>query len=169
MKIDLLSLAHRAEEAGFKLEWVSGLPLWEAFPSWRHQETVERIRESLPSRRDPKPADGCACIHMPDTHILFPDGSLKRPDVSIFCKEPPDDEKDTAVTLIPEAVIEVVSKGYEAKDLQIAPKFYLMHGVKDVIVHDPDTLLVLHARRDGTQHFVSPTRILLECGCSVVV
>ena len=59
--------------------------------------------------------------------MQFSDGSLKRPDISIFCREP--DEQDDAVTLVPEAVIEVVSKGYEAKDLQIAPDFYLSRGV----------------------------------------
>ena len=31
------------------------------------------------------------------------------------------DEQDDAITLLPEAVIEVVSKGYEAKDLEIGP------------------------------------------------
>lgn len=42
--------------------------------------------------------------------MQFPDGSLRRPDVAIFCREP--DEQDDAITLVPEAVIEVVSKGY---------------------------------------------------------
>ncbi len=106
---------------------------------------------------------------MPDIYIAFPDGSLKRPDVSIFCNEPPDNEKDSATTLIPEAVIEIVSKGYETKDLEIGPRFYLLHGVKDVIVHDPATLLVLHVRRNATLRLVSPVQIALECGCNVVV
>ncbi len=42
--------------------------------------------------------------------MQFPDGSLRRPDVAIFCREP--DEQDDAITLVPEAVIEVVNKGY---------------------------------------------------------
>jgi hypothetical protein len=44
----------------------------------------------------------------------------------------------------------VVSKGFEAKDLEFGPPFYLSQGVKDVIVFDPLTLLVLHVRRDKT-------------------
>ena len=123
MNTQLLELAHRAEEAGVKLEWVSGLPLWEAFPSWRHQEAVERIRASLPQRNSMPAETGCACIHMPDIYIIFRDGSLKRPDASIFCSEPPQHEKDGATTLIPEAVIEVV--------VACATRWIVAHGLPD--------------------------------------
>lgn len=87
--------------------------------------------------------------------------------MAIFCREP--DEQEDAISLVPEAAIEVVNKGYEAKDLEIGPPFYLSNGVKDVIVFDRATLLVLHARRDGTVRRFSPERIELECGCTVVV
>jgi len=70
---------------------------------------------------------------------------------------------------VPETVIEVVSKGYEAKDFEIGPSFYLSQGVKDVVVFDPATLLVLHVRRDGVTRAVSPQLIELECGCSCEV
>jgi len=70
---------------------------------------------------------------------------------------------------VPEAVIEVISKGYEAKDLEIGPGFYLSQGVKDIVVFDPYTLVVLHVRRDGAERTVSPVTIELECGCSCVV
>ncbi len=53
-------------------------------------------------------------------------------------------------------MIEVVSKGYEAKDLEIGPPFYLAQGVKDVIVFDPTSLLVLDARREKTIRLTSP-------------
>lgn len=78
---------------------------------------------------------------------------LQRPDIAIFCREP--EELDEAITLLPEAVVEVVSRGYEAKDLEIGPRFYLSQGVKDVVVFDPYTLLVLHLRRDGASRYVS--------------
>src|SRR4029453_15978225 len=106
---------------------------------------VDRIRATI----KPQDAARCACVHAADVYIQFPDGSLKRPDISIFCREPDDKEQEEAITLVPEAVIEVVSKGYEAKDLEIGPRFYLSQGVKDVVVFDPTTLLVLHLRRDG--------------------
>ena len=61
-----------------------------------------------------------------DVYVSFPDGSLKRPDIAIFCREP--DEEDEAIKLVPEAVIEIVGKGYEAKDLELAPQFYLSPG-----------------------------------------
>ena len=66
-------------------------------------------------------------------------------------------------------MIEVISKGYEAKDLEIAPRFYLSQGVKDVVVFDPYTLLVLHVRKEATQRLISPAQIKLECGCLCTV
>lgn len=156
----------RAEELGIRLEVVAGLPIWEAHPVWRHQKAIDRIRATiLGSERAAEL--GCGCIHVSDVYVQFQEGSLKRPDIALFCREP--DEQDDAIRLVPEAVIEVVSRGYEAKDLEIGPPFYLSQGVKDVIVFDPTSLLVLHARRDGTRRMVSPQPLELECGCSVTV
>jgi len=151
----------RAEELGIRLEIVRGLPIWEAHPSPRHQRSVDRIRATI--RRAENTSVPCECVHLADVYVSFPDGSLKRPDVSIFCRDP--DETDEAVTLVPEAVIEVVSRGYEIKDLEIAPGFYLSQGVKDVIVFDPTSLLVLHARGPETRRHTSPVDLELECGC----
>ena len=153
----------RAEELGIRLEIVRGLPIWEAAPALRHQRAVDRIRASI----DAKPHTGCQCLHVADVYVQFPDRSLKRPDISVFCREP--DEQDDAITLVPEAVIEVISKGYEAKDLEIGPSFYLSQGVKDVVVFDPLTLLVLHLTNTRTVRAVSPHNIQLICGCNVVV
>src|SRR3989442_12369686 len=133
----------KADELGIRLEIVKGLPIWEPYPVLKHQKAVDRIRESIKQINTNKESDSkCKCIHHADIYINFPDGSLKRPDISIFCEEP--NEEEEAITLIPEAVIEVISKGYEAKDLDIGPKFYLSQGVKDIIVFDPYTLIVLH-------------------------
>lgn len=62
-----------------------------------------------------------------------------------------------------------MSKGYEAKDLEIGPQFYLSQGVKDVVVFNPYTLFVLHVRRDEVARHVSPVGIQLLCGyrCTV--
>ena len=78
-------------------------------------------------------------------------------------------EEEEAVKLVPEAVIEVISKGYEAKDLEIGPRFYLSQGVKDVIVFDPYTLVVLQVRKDGATRHVSTVVINLLCGCRCMV
>ncbi|HZS07493.1 MAG TPA: Uma2 family endonuclease [Blastocatellia bacterium] len=154
-----------ADELGVRLEIVGGLAIWEAHPVYKHQKAIDRIRATI------RPADqnssACECIHASDVYVSFPDGSLKRPDISIFCREP--EEEEEAITLVPEAVIEIISKGYEAKDLEIGPHFYLSQGVKDVVVFDPYTLLVLHVRRDGAERKVSPVEIALECGCKCVV
>lgn len=153
----------KAEELGIRLEIVGGLAIWEAHPVWKHQKAVDRIRASIRTR----PGEPCQCVHAADVYVQFPDGSLKRPDVAIYCSEP--EEQEDAVRMIPEAVIEVVSKGYEAKDLELAPRFYLSQGVKDVVVFDPSTLLVLHVRRDGARRLVSPQPLAFECGCDVEV
>jgi Uma2 family endonuclease len=153
----------KAEELGIRLEVVAGLSIWEAHPVWKHQKAVDRIRASIRQ----SPGHPCQCVHAADVYVQFPDGSLKRPDIAIFCREP--DEQEDAIQLLPEAVIEVVSKGYEAKDLELGPRFYLSQGVKDIVVFDPATLLVLHVRRDGTRREVSPHALLLECGCEVAV
>ncbi|MCX8048358.1 MAG: Uma2 family endonuclease [Methylohalobius sp.] len=153
-----------ADELGIRLEIVNGLPIWEAQPLYKHQKAVERIAQSI--RTEEK--ENCACVHALDVYIQFPNG-LKRPDIAIFCREPTEEEQEQALTLIPEAVIEVLSKGYEAKDLEIGPPFYLSQGVKDVVVFDPWTLLVLHVRHGSAQRLIAPVEIALKCGCIVSI
>ncbi len=155
----------QANELGIRLEIVNGLAIWEAQPLYRHQKHVERISGSIRAADD---AVHCACVHAMDVYIQFPNG-LKRPDISMFCREPTEEEQDSALTLIPEAVIEVVSPGYEAKDLEIGPAFYLSQGVKDIIVFDPRSLLVLHVRKGHVSRQVAPQEIRLQCGCVVTV
>ena len=155
----------QASELGIRLEIVNGLPIWEAQPLYRHQKHIERIISGI-SRKDE--GSSCQCVHAMDVYVQFPNG-LKRPDISIFSQEPSEEEQDSALTQIPEAVIEVVNKGYEAKDLEIGPPFYLSQGVKDVVVFDPMTLLVLHVRKNRTVRLTSPVTIDFECGCQVEV
>ena len=167
-KAGLLKQFLDTDRLGVRLEIMGGLPIWEAHPVLKHQRAVDRIRATI-ERRGPSSAEhgGCGCVHVADIYISFPDGSLKRPDISIFCREP--EEEEEAITLIPEAVIEVVSRGYEAQDLELAPHFYLAQGVKDVVVFDPYSLLVLHVRRDRVTRTISPAPIALACGCQCVV
>jgi Uma2 family endonuclease len=153
----------KANEIGVKLEVTAGMYTWETMPVPLHQKTIDRIRASIKPTERP----GCHCINYADIYVTFPDGSLKRPDVSIFCREP--DEQDKAVTLIPEAVIEIISEGYEAKDLEINPNFYLAQGIKDVIIHDPKTGFIFHVRKDGRKRYMITQTFKLECGCEVTV
>jgi Uma2 family endonuclease len=154
----------QADELGIRMEIVGGLPMWEASPVLIHQEAVDRIRASIQPLGIAEENRSCDCYHAADVYVVFPDGSLKRPDIAIYCRRP--DEDDEAITLLPEAVIEVVSRGYEAKDLEIGPRFYLSQGVKDVVVFDPHTLLVLHLTPTSTERLVSPVDLELACGCA---
>jgi Uma2 family endonuclease len=150
-----------ADQLGIRLEVVNGLSIWEAQPLYKHQKAVERIAQAI--RQSGK---ACARVHAMDVYVQFPNG-LKRPDISIFCREPSEEEQESA--LIPEAVIEVVSKGYEAKDLETGPPFYLSQGAKDGVVFAPSTLPVLHVRHGKAERRVSPVEIALQCGCAVTV
>ncbi len=158
-------LIQAGEQQHVKLEITRGLPTWEAFPGIRHQKAVRRIVASI--NAIPDHPDKCGCFDLTDIYIRFPDGSFKRPDIAIYCHEPAD--TDQATTEIPAAVIEVVSAGYELKDLELNPPFYLMHGIHDVIIVDPRTNVVWHHQTKHVQQLLSPISIDLTCGCRVVV
>ena len=153
-----------AEELGIKLEVVNGLTTWEGSPIYKHQKAIDRIRRTIEGSRES--GSDCGCIHVADLSIAFPDGSHKRPDISIFCTEPEEEEE---ATLIPEAVIEIISRGYERKDTEIGAPFYLSQGVKDVILLEPFSGEVTHLRQSGTRILSSPVKIELECGCTCTV
>lgn len=156
----------QADEAGYRLEIINGLGVWEVMPSRRHIDAESRIERSV--RPDPEAGSDCGCHAYRDLYIRFPDDSLRRPDIAIFCREP--DEQDEAVTLIPEAVVEILSKGSERKDLELSPPFYLAQGVKDVVVLDPYTGIVWRHRVDGgVERLQSPVDLKLCCGCLVTV
>ncbi len=154
-----------AEDLGIKLEFAGKLAIWEASPIYKHQKHVDRIRDSFVKIE--KDGNLCECLDVADVYVAFPDGSLKRPDISIFCREP--DEEEEAIRQTPEAVIEVISKKYEAKDLEISPPIYLANGVKDVVVFNPYTDEVIHFRADGKRETTSPVEIEFECGCRCTV
>ena len=161
MNLQLLN----AEDLGIRLEIAGNLRIWEATPVIKHQLEIDRIRGSI--KKSEKEGVTCECIDIADIYVQFPDGSLKRPDISIFCKMP--EEEEEAAKSVPLAVIEVISKNYEAKDLEISPPIYLANGVKDVVVFNPYTKEIVHFRQDGTQNFTSLTEIELECGCRCTV
>ncbi len=169
MSIEELILQTDASGAPVRLEYVRGRTSWEAAPSSRHQKMLQRIERSVrPSQCD---ATGCACFTLADVLIRFPDPerSIKRPDLAIFCEEPPD--SDEALDVVPVAVVEILGPGYEDKDLgpDGAP-FYLEHGVLDVVVVDPRSgtaLLFRPAHLPVTLQ--APVTLSLACGCTLDV
>lgn len=154
-----------AEQFGIRCELVGSLGTWETHPVPKHQTVIGIIRGTI--RRSPGGGSDCACIHYADLSIRLPDGSRKRPDIAIFCREP--DEQDTAVTLIPAAIVEVLSRGFEGKDVEIGAPFYLSQGVQDAILVDPDSGDVTHLRPGSERPLASPAEIELACGCVVTV
>jgi Uma2 family endonuclease len=152
-------------DGAIKLEITGGIPTWEVSPSSRHQRRVFRIQTSI--KPLPDSGKGCECAHLSDVYIRFPDGSLKRPDIAIFCVEPPD--QDEALSVIPQAVIEVISPGYEYKDLSLNPQFYLAQGVLDVVIVDPRSGVITHYRTTQVSNLRAPITLELLCGCVCVI
>ncbi len=165
MSLSPEELIMQADLMNVRLEIVRGLPIWEASPIGLHQLEVDRIRKTI----EPTDNSSCACFHLADTIFKFPDGSLKRPDIAILCQIPDREALKKALTVIPDAVIEIVSEGYEKKDLELAPGFYLSMGIKDVIIFEPSTLIVYHYRKDGNKRLESLVTLEFECGCSCQV
>lgn len=163
MVIPLELLLLSADEAGVRLEMVGGVPLWESQPGYPHQLKLKQIEASLQPGRQASPH--CGCFSIQDTYLRFPDGSFKRPDLMIFCRQPP--VTGDAIEQLPEAVVEVISRGSEHKDLVVGPPFYLAQGIADVVVVDPEKEQVYHFTPRGEKRLASPTRIELACGCTL--
>ncbi len=157
-------LVRSADESLIKIEMTAGVPTWEAMPGIRHQRIVQAVFLSV--RRAFGSEGDCGCHRYLDTYVRFPDGSFKRPDLAIYCQEPPD--VDGATEVIPQAVVEIVSAGYEEKD-RIGLPFYLAQGVADVVIHDPSTGEVVHATPDGQRVHAAPVELTFACGCAVMI
>jgi Uma2 family endonuclease len=169
--VDMADIILQTDASGapVRLEYVRGQARWEVSPASRHQKALQRIERSI--RPAPGDENSCGCFFLADVLIRFsdPDHSLKRPDLSIFCTEPPD--SDEALEILPDAVVEVISVGYEDKDLgQDGAPFYIEQAIADVIVFDPHTGVIHHYRPDQpTERSTSPIDITLACGCKLRV
>jgi Uma2 family endonuclease len=162
MPLGFMQLSEMATEIGVRLEVMNGVHVWELMPAARHQQESFRIQSSIQ-----KTSPDCACVHYADVLVQFTDGSYKRPDIAIFCRVP--DELDEAITLLPEAVVEIVSVGYEKKDTELAPRFYLEQGIQDILIFDPRSLQIWHHTPSGVKGYTSPRVFELACGCKLEV
>ena len=160
--MDFFELTQQVEElSGVKLELAGGMTTWEAFPSYKHQDRIYAIRQHLKNTPGP---------HSSSAYVKFPDGSIKRPDIAIFCREPDEDEQDGAVTLLPEAIIEIISKHYEDKDLKVGVPFYLNQGIRDIVTLDMTNNTVTHFRPgQPEQTHSSPVTLTFACGCEATI
>ncbi|MBC7528354.1 MAG: Uma2 family endonuclease [Chthonomonadaceae bacterium] len=112
--------------------------------------------------------EGAVAFTTPTSRCAFPTAPTNGPDIAIFCERP--EQNDEAVTALPDAVIEVISKGYRARDYVIGLPFYLTQGIKDIVVFNPYTNEVLHCRPSGYRKtHESPVELTLIRGCTVTV
>lgn len=159
---DIQRLAYQ----GVRLEITGGVPTWEAQPGALHNGVVDDIRQNL--TRHNQFTEGCGCYHIADTYIELAPTLLRRPDIAIFCDKPP--RPDGAITgLIPGAIVEVLSAGYEQKDRD-AVALYLGVGVRDVLLVDPRRGLLEWYRPDVAREICElPTVCTLAMGCTLPV
>jgi len=149
-----------------RLELIGRTPVWEFLPSPLHQITVDQLRSNL--KPSPVGSGACACFSLADTYIRFGDGSLRRPDIAVYCNAPSHIGRE-ALTDIPGAVIEVLSPEGEAKDLQLGPPAYLANGVLDVVVVDPETGLCTHFTETGSKTLRRGEWLQLQIGCQLLL
>lgn len=168
--VDMADIILQADTSSrpYRLEYVRGRIKVELSPASRHQMTAKEIEQSI------KPlhtgSRDCACYSLQDVLIRFPDAekSIKRPDIAIFCTKPP--ASDTAIEVLPAAVVEIISLNYEEKDLgDDGAPFYLACGIADVVVVDPRSGMIRHYRADGMSELHTPDVIALTCGCEITV
>jgi hypothetical protein len=148
-----------------RISLTGNVPTWELSPSALHQGIVDDIRGTI--RLPPERASGCGSHHIADVWLRLPGIGLRRPDIAIYCERPP--RQRAALTLVPTAVIEVVSAGYEHKDFDAVP-LYLAAGIADVVLVNPDTGLVTHYTHDGAavSHH-APCQLQFQSGCVCAV
>lgn len=147
---------------GVRLEVTGGRTTWEAYPGALHNGVVDDIRQNL--TQDNPRAERCGCHHIADTYITFGPHLLRRPDIAIFCTKPP--RPDGAITgLIPGAIVEVLSDGYEQKDRDVTA-LYLAAGVLDVILVDPRAQTATwYQPSEAAQVLDLPATLGLRMGC----
>ena len=159
-----MAVEEAAREAGLKIEIAGGLPIFEMMSSHKHNDDLLDISRAI--RKGPRAEEsGCGCFVSFDVTIRFPDGSYRRPDLSIFCTRPP--RVRLAGTQVPTAVVEALSPSSIVKDTQISPDWYLSQGVRDVFVYDPEALTVDHIRASGRERHAVPVELETETGCLV--
>ncbi|HKP51138.1 MAG TPA: Uma2 family endonuclease [Chloroflexia bacterium] len=165
MALTDIELEELLRAGAIKLEITGGIPTWEAWPGVRHQRMVQLIQNSIQPLSDDSKI--CGGNHFADVDIRFKDGSIKRPDISIFCAMPP--IQDEILEIIPEGVVEVINPGFEFKDVFLNPQFYLAQGVDDVVVVDPRSGVVTHYRTTEVAIHQAPVTINLQCGCQCTI
>jgi hypothetical protein len=68
---------------------------------------------------------------------------------------------------VPVAVIAVLSRDFEAKDMQTGAPFHLSQGVQDIVLVDPYSGEVTHLRPGDERSLASPADVELACRCVV--
>jgi hypothetical protein len=173
--IDEIKLEQLAVEGDVRLLVVEGRHIWEASPSPAHQMIVDDIRATIQSAHTSGSGGDCGSYHLADTNLTLTPEKRKhsqvRPDIAIYGERPP--RQQTALRLVPAAVIEIVSPRYEEKDLEALPPAYLHAGVLDVLVYEPQTQVITWWDQEGGEQeprrLTAPQTITLRCGCQMTI
>lgn len=153
----LRAIVGESDHSVVKIELTDGAATWEAPFTMHHQSLVMEIQRSI------RFAPGCQAIQ--NAYVRFPEGSFRSPDVAVYDRPVPD--TDDATHVVPTAVIEVLSPGFEAKD-RLAVPFYLAQGVRDVLLVGLEGE-VIHITSQGQIVHTAPVDLTFACGCAVTI
>ena len=77
---------------------------------------------------------------------------------------------DEAIDMLPGAIIEIISLGYEDKDIGPDGAPFYLDYVPDVLVIDPRSGVIYHYRDEQPRRMLaSPATVELLCGCRVTL
>lgn len=133
------------EEDGFLYDMIDGVLYMSPSAFYEHNRVISRLLtflENFITKNE-------IATPAPETDIYLPDGGdVLRPDISVILKENSGIIKGH-IHGVPDIVVEVLSKATLERDLGVKADRYLLNGVKEYWIADPDKqTLELWANQD---------------------
>ncbi|MBC7784223.1 MAG: Uma2 family endonuclease [Burkholderiales bacterium] len=135
---------------GYLYELGEGAVEVSEIPNLEHGRVVEFLRDLVAIYKHENPGIIDYSSGGSDSKVLIElNESERHPDLSIYCKAPPQ-LKQPWDLWVPEIVVEVVSESSRKRDYDVKPAEYLAFGVKEYWIIDPvKKILVVNIRVGG--------------------
>jgi Uma2 family endonuclease len=137
-RMSLDDFEHAEVKEGSLYELGRGVIVVSDVPGDRHMALVDYLILQLSLYRGRNPQSVYRIVGGSDCKILVPRlQSERHPDVAVYKKPRPAEDKGRWAHWVPDLVIEVVSQGSEARDYEEKPEEYLEAGVREYWIVDP--------------------------------